>query len=145
MRYLITVLICAISFLGFSQHGSVELSQNWQFRKVGDSEWLPTTVPGCVHTDLYDNGVIEDPLDADGEAKCKWIENESWEYQLNFRKQGLKLGKYQTLVFEGLDTYASVYLNDNLILVTENMFRRYETEISALLKDENELRVVFAS
>ena len=145
MRYIITVFICLLSFLGFSQNGAVELNQNWQFRKVGDAEWMSANVPGCVHTDLFDNGVIEDPLGLGGEAKCKWVENENWEYQLVFSKQGLTDRKHQTLIFEGLDTYASVLLNGNSILTTENMFRRYEVEVSSLLKVENELKIVFES
>ncbi|MDB4655322.1 hypothetical protein OAE48_00590 [Flavobacteriales bacterium] len=145
MRYIITVIICLISFLGISQNSAVELNQKWQFRKVGDTEWMPANVPGCVHTDLLENGVIQDPLGAEGEAKCKWIESENWEYSLRFEKDRLKSGKHQTLIFEGLDTYANVFLNGKLILSTANMFRTYEVEVSQLLGDENELKVVFES
>ena len=145
MRYVITLFISAIALFGFSQENAVELNQNWQFRKVGDTEWMSATVPGCVHTDLLENGVIEDPLGADGEAKCKWIERENWEYRLSFKKDELKPGKHQTLVFEGLDTYAKVFLNGKPILSAENMFRAYEVEVSEFLGEKNELEIVFES
>ncbi len=47
------------------------------------------------------------------------------------------------LNFEGLDTYASVYLNDSLILKANNAFREWHVDVKSLLSSENELRLVF--
>ena len=65
------------------------LDHGWQFRQVmaaqdAESGWLPATVPGDVHLDLLANKKIPDPFFGDNEAKLQWIENESWEYRLNF-------------------------------------------------------------
>ncbi|WP_423828569.1 glycosyl hydrolase 2 galactose-binding domain-containing protein, partial [Staphylococcus aureus] len=38
------------------------LHQGWQFRRAGEGAWHRATVPGCVHTDLLANGLIEDPF-----------------------------------------------------------------------------------
>ena len=35
------------------------LSENWQFRRMGESEWLPAQVPGTVHQDLMREQRIE--------------------------------------------------------------------------------------
>ncbi len=62
----------------------------WQFRQVtagaqdAESGWLPATVPGDVHLDLLANKKIPDPFYRDNESRLQWIENESWEYRLNF-------------------------------------------------------------
>ncbi len=40
------------------------------------------------------------------------------------------------LRFNGLDTYAKVYLNNSLILSANNMFRSWEIEIQDLIKLE---------
>ena len=40
---------------------SIELNKNWEFRQTGTTAWMPTTVPGTVHTDLLNNKKIEDP------------------------------------------------------------------------------------
>ncbi len=145
MRYLIVVLLISVSASIFGQQTSSELHSNWEFRKVGDENWLTAEVPGCVHTDLFRNQIIEDPLGLDGEEKCKWIEFENWEYRTSFEKSDLPPKQHHTLKFHGLDTYASVYLNDELILQSENMFRWYEVDVSELLEAENQLRIVFES
>src|SRR5665213_3780978 len=45
----------------------IELAGPWTFRRVTRADapaepWLPATVPGCVHTDLFTNGKIGDPF-----------------------------------------------------------------------------------
>ena len=39
-----------------------KINDNWVFRKASDKKWLEAQVPGCVHTDLYDNNLIPDPF-----------------------------------------------------------------------------------
>lgn len=145
MRYLIIWLLVMVSADVIGQQTNTNLNTNWEFRKVGDENWMPAQVPGCVHTDLFKNGVIEDPLGMEGEEKCKWIESENWEYRTTFLKSSLPQKQFYTIKFHGLDTYASVYLNDELILESRNMFRWYEVNVSALLKEENQLRIEFES
>src|SRR5690606_22169984 len=53
--------------------------------------------------------------------------------------------KHIELHLDGLDTFASVFLNDSLILETDNAFRNYTVDIKPLAKKENQLRVVFNS
>src|SRR5207244_10309697 len=50
------------------------------------------------------------------------------------------------LVFQGLDTYAEVYVNGTLILNADNMFRLWRVDCKRLLKiEDNTLRVRFRS
>src|SRR5690554_1361579 len=50
------------------------------------------------------------------------------------------------LEFKGLDTYADVYVNDNLVLQADNMFREWKIDVKNLVTEgENELRIVFRS
>ncbi|MGH9906562.1 MAG: glycosyl hydrolase 2 galactose-binding domain-containing protein, partial [Pyrinomonadaceae bacterium] len=65
-----------------------------------------------MHTDLLNNGLIEDPFYRDNEKKLQWIDKVDWEYQTNFDVTPQLLAKRNVeLVFEGLDTYANVFLN----------------------------------
>ena len=49
-------------------------------------------------------------------------------------------------MFEGLDTFVDVYLNDQPILHADNMFRRWRVPVKTILKaGTNTLRVVFHS
>lgn len=42
--------------------------------------------------------------------------------------------QHQTIIFEGVDTFATVHLNSKLIATTDNMFVRYEVPIDGLLQ-----------
>ena len=95
----------------------IELHENWKFREQGQGDWLPATVPGCVHTDLLKNQRIPDPFYRDNEKKLQWIEKKNWEYETTFHLTWPQFKKRQaSLVFKGLDTYAGVFLNNYSIL-----------------------------
>lgn len=123
------------------------LQTGWQFSEVGKDAWAPATVPGCVHTDLLDNKLIEDPFYRDNEQKQQWIGKTDWEYKTTFNvtPELLKHGQID-LVFEGLDTYAKVFLNDEQLLSADNMFRTWRVDSKRLLKSgANTLRIHFRS
>ncbi len=56
---------------------------------------------------------------------CNGLAKRIGNIKLPLMLQNLKQYKRIELVFEGLDTYADVYLNDSLILKAENMFREW--------------------
>lgn len=123
------------------------LGDGWRFRQARLENWYPATVPGTVHTDLMANGLIEDPYFRLNERGVQWVDKEDWIYRTRFRADDTLLAKERIeLVFEGLDTYADVYLNGDRVLAADNMFRRWRTEVKALLRQgENELEVYFHS
>ncbi|RED54750.1 beta-mannosidase [Cohnella lupini] len=123
------------------------LVTKWKFKSSTDQDWLPAQVPGCVHTDLLRNGLIPNPFEGKNEIELQWIDRKDWEYETEFDAPEQWLVQSQIeLVFEGLDTYAAVYLNDNLILSADNMFRTWTAEVKPLLHDSgNRLRIVFRS
>jgi beta-mannosidase len=50
------------------------------------------------------------------------------------------------LVFNGLDTYANIFLNDELVARTDNMFRTWRVACAGKLKlGDNSLRILFRS
>ncbi len=100
----------------FSLNGySIEkrfLHRDWEFKTNTTIEWKKATVPGVVHLDLLNIGSITEPYLGDNEEKQKWIEKYDWEYKTNIDIDANYLNnKHIELVFEGLDTYATVYLN----------------------------------
>ncbi|HYY96248.1 MAG TPA: glycoside hydrolase family 2 TIM barrel-domain containing protein, partial [Pyrinomonadaceae bacterium] len=123
------------------------LHAGWKFREAGKGEWRAATVPGCVHTDLLANKLIEDPFYRDDEPKLQWIGKTDWEYQTTFDVPPRLLQReHVELVFEGLDTYATVTLNGSVLLEADNMFRTWRADAKRLLKPgANTLRVLFRS
>ncbi|MEO8085468.1 MAG: glycoside hydrolase family 2 protein [Bacteroidota bacterium] len=126
---------------------TTELHSNWRFRKTGDKEWMNASVPGTVHTDLLNNKKIPDPFFGDNEKELQWIDTCSWEYETWFDMNDSVLqANHCEISFEGLDTYANVYLNDSLILAADNMFRTWNVDCKKFLKPErNHLFIRFES
>ncbi len=121
------------------------LHSNWQFKNLQKATWYPATVPGTVHTDLLANHLIQDPFYGNHEKNLQWIGQADWEYQTSFDRPHHSNSE-MFLQFDGLDTYASIFLNHKLLLKTDNMFRTYKINVSKLLKAKgNHLRIVFYS
>ena len=123
------------------------LMGSWEFSEEGDSSFYPAVVPGQVHLDLLANGLIEDPYWEDNELKQRWIEEENWVYRTDFNIDGKTLRhEHVELLFDGLDTYAEIFLNGKKLLTADNMFRTWTVEAKPFLKrGTNELRIVFES
>ncbi|MEZ4807899.1 MAG: hypothetical protein R2815_10590 [Flavobacteriales bacterium] len=124
-----------------------DLNTGWSFRQVGTDHWHPATVPGVVHTDLMANDLITDPyMDLNADS-VQWIEEKDWEYRTMFTTSETLLEHDHILLeFKGLDTFASIYLNDSLLGTTDNMFRTWSWSVKAALQaGKNTLRVVFHS
>jgi beta-mannosidase len=120
---------------------------DWEFRQAHTNAWKPVEIPSSVHTALLANKMIEDPYYRDNEEKLQWIEKEDWEFQTTFDLDEATFNRrHIELVFNGLDTYAHVYLNDSLILETDNMFREWRVDVKKSAKlTENRLHVYFES
>ncbi len=146
------VVLTAISLVGCQKKDPIlvvatEISSNWTFRQADKDEWLPATVPGCVHTDLLANGKIEDPFYRLNEHKLQWIDKVNWEYKTSFNidPDAIKRDRI-ALDFKGLDTYADVFVNGSQVLSADNMFREWLVDVKSLVKEgANELRILFRS
>jgi len=123
------------------------IQSSFQMRRIGESEWLPATVPGSVYGDLLANGKMEDPFyRANEEVALKLMEYD-YEYETVFDAQKALLNCEQIMLsFEGLDTLADISLNGQLLGHTDNMHRTWEFPVSDLLTETgNHLHIVFHS
>jgi len=123
------------------------LNNHWQFwQKNKPKLKYPATVPGCVHLDLYNNNLIDDPYYSNNEEKIRWIEKENWVYETTFTISDSLLNKdYILLNFKGIDTYADIYLNEVKLLPSKNMFLPVKINAKGILQRQNTLRVEFQS
>ncbi len=128
------------------------LHEGWSLRATGGAVpasfshlSVPATVPGLVHTDLLDAGLIPDPFLDRNEHLVTWIGSTDWEYRTAFDWTPDGHDRHD-LVFEGLDTVATVTLNGSVVAETRNQHRTYRLDVDALLREgENELVVHFGS
>ncbi len=119
----------------------------WKFNQESKDYWFPATVPGTIHTDLLANKLIKNPFYGANEKHLQWIENEDWNYKTSFvvSKSELK-NKNIDLQLDGLDTYATVFLNEKPILEANNMFRSWKISVkNHLVVGENHLVIKFKS
>ncbi len=133
------------------------ISENWKFRlaenqdspipEITSDKWQSATIPGTVHTDLLDSELIPDPFYAKNEIDVQWIGERDWEYKTHFDfPADFEKEKTTYLIFNGLDTIADIYLNDELIGRTENMFINYRFTVTKRLKAKsNVLKIIFKS
>ena len=111
-----------------------------------DKKLTNVEIPGSVLSGLYKAELIEDPFYRTNEYIARRELYKDYTFAKTFDIE-LNEGSEYILVFEGVDTDSDIYLNNQKILSTNNMFRKYETEdIKDILKPEgNELTVKIRS
>jgi len=122
------------------------LNQGWNLVTDTLDINLQVNLPSEAHADLYAAGLIPHPYgEGNVEQELQWIPQHVWDYSLKFDiENGVWQNDNIDLIFNGLDTYADVWLNGEKILHSDNMFVRYEKEVKNLLKKrDNELKVRF--
>ncbi len=104
-------------------------------------------MPGCVHTDLLAAGLIPDPFLDANEDLVQWVADSDWTYSARFAvPDDVRSHDHVDLVFEGLDTLATISFNGSEVATTANMHRTYRFDVAALLADgDNRLTITFAS
>ncbi|WP_235481164.1 glycoside hydrolase family 2 protein [Agromyces sp. Leaf222] len=106
---------------------------------------VTATVPGCVHTDLLAAGLIPDPYLDDNEALLAWIGLVDWTYETSF-EWAPDAHERHDLVFDGLDTVATVRLNGHVVLESANQHRSFRVDVrETLVEGANTLEVAFRS
>ncbi|PVI08499.1 glycoside hydrolase family 2 protein [Periconia macrospinosa] len=101
---------------------------------------VPGRVPSQVHLDLYAASVIEDPLYGLREFDYRWIPYSNWTYTS-------KESNATWIVFNGLDTFATIQFCGQFIGTSNNQFRQYYFDVTDVLSacDEPVLSINFGS
>ncbi|WP_070000627.1 beta-mannosidase [Cellulosilyticum sp. I15G10I2] len=112
-----------------------------------DSMWIPVKVPGDVHSALMQQGIIEDPFYSTNAEKCRWVEDKIWVYRTRFAfNEEIQNDEVIELVFQGLDTFATVYLNGQKLGIHSNMFIPFKVDITPFIQyGINEVLISFDS
>jgi len=110
-------------------------------------DWMEARVPGVVHLDLVRSKKMQHPYYGLNELGFREVEHKDWCYKKRFLvdEDLLKFDNLQ-LVFEGLDTFATVRVNGQKARSLSNMFYEHRIDVKDLLKKgENVIAVRFDS
>ncbi|XP_062903035.1 beta-mannosidase isoform X1 [Mobula hypostoma] len=140
----ITLLLAAASVVHaqlYSLSGSF-----WEVRNGNGSVRAPATVPGNVHSALLNGGVIRDPYYRFNDVAYRWIALDNWTYSRTFTlPPDVRKWKRVNLVCDGLDTAATILINNVTIGTSSNMFHRYTFDSTNVIKEQNYIEVHFLS
>ncbi|CAI6081498.1 unnamed protein product [Clonostachys chloroleuca] len=128
----------------------IPIDKNWEFKQADkeDAKYLSVgQFPTNVHLDLLHHKLIPDPFIGKNENQVQWVGEAQWVYRTTFSSPKVSGGAKAVLAFDGLDTFATVVLNGEKILETDNMFIPERVDVTKILKaqGENELVINFDS
>lgn len=138
----------------------LSLADGWKYKEGEQSEAGDSSVwhnaqplPTSIHLDLLANHTIPDPFLGKNEELVQWVGDKTWIYEKQFTIPGRlrsNPGQQVDLVFEGLDTFTTVTLDNVKILETENMFVSHRVNITDQIrstktpdKEMHTLQIIF--
>lgn len=115
---------------------SHDLSEGWSLRAVEGpvpdeiaGQSFVATVPGTVHVDLMAAGMISDPFVGLNESAQAWMHRTDWRYERKLWLDGVDEGERVDLVFDGIDTVATVSLDGVTVGHAANMHRPHRFDV----------------
>jgi beta-mannosidase len=121
-----------------------ELKDGWQVAEykggesvappvVADGDWIGATVPSVVHYDLMRVGRLSNPYASVAAVKAAaWVPLSDWVFRTAFSiEPGMVGHKPVFLEFDGVDTFADIWLNGRLVFKTADAFRSYRIPLKA--------------
>lgn len=133
---------------------NIVLSNHWELKKIeptaaiepmvlsqDETNWLSIEhMPAQVQDVLLQHRLLPEEMLVGWCEETTWIADFDWVYRLKFKKQDNENAR---LLFQGLDTFADIYLNNQLILRHHNFYLPNQADISDLLQEENILLIHF--
>jgi len=108
---------------------------------MGVTDWIPATVPGGVHADLWREGLIPDPYTDLNSLQCEWVEHRWWLYKTAIDWQPEFAGKKVELVFKGIDYEADVYAGGIHLGRHRGMFHPAIFDVSNLVAEGSPVEI----
>lgn len=129
---------CLIVMLGSiaSSYGQTVIGlsgSDWTLSNPDLNISVPAMLPSQAHLDLYNAQVIGNPYYGLNDFNLRWVAETNWTYT-SAPIAGLNDTAASTwLLFNGLDTFTSIYVCDQYIASTNNQFRQYFFDVSSVL------------
>ncbi|GBF74427.1 hypothetical protein PA598K_02770 [Paenibacillus sp. 598K] len=125
----------------------------WEFKRSmelnteikGIMPFIPAQVPGSVHWDLHQAGVLPNPYVGTQSLAGEWVNDRDWIYRTVFRIDPAWRHRRIRLVCEGIDYEARIKVNDHFIADHKGMFTPASIELDEAwlnMDGDNELLIV---
>ncbi|CAI2355715.1 unnamed protein product [Caenorhabditis sp. 36 PRJEB53466] len=130
----------------FAYNLNINLAGKWDFISSNGTVNGTGTVPGDIYSDLYAEGIIDNPLYGENHLNLKWIAEDDWTYTKTFVLTDVEDTVGIFLEVESLDTIATVYVNGEKVLHSKNQFLPYHVNVTDLVwNGSNNVRITFKS
>lgn len=117
----------------------------WQFKDVdpgaanrsdlaigrGDG-WMAISAPGDTYLALVEAKRLDHPFIARNETNAEWIRHREWWWHTRVAIDAVAEREKAELVFDGLDTFADIYVDGNRIAASNNMFTQLRVDVTDL-------------
>src|SRR6476659_4374662 len=131
-------------FLDVPHRSGEALALRASRESVSPAGWLPATVPGLCAQDLLTAGRIPDPYFGDQVGMARWIEERDFVYGTELSLTAEQASLPARLVFDSLDTFATLYVNGQRLAHHENQMRRLFVDVTGQLRaGTNRLAIAF--
>ena len=109
----------------------------------GGPGWIPAAVPGNIQADLEAAQRLKPLWYGAGDPRLAGVAQKDWWYRRDFQLPADLAQRRLTLVFDGVDFAAEVWLNGQRLGANAGMYRRFSFDISAIAKADarNQLAV----
>lgn len=109
----------------------------WTLYNGDQSVVVPGTVPGDAHLDLWAANVIGDPYYGQNDVNLRWIAYDNWTYSTTLPDLDTWSTCFDSvyLVFNGLDTFATVTVGNTTLGSVNNQWRQWIFDIGAALQN----------
>ncbi|XP_060536178.1 beta-mannosidase [Cylas formicarius] len=143
-RLVVVFVLVVVAYSHAKENKLQDLGGEWTAKETNYYYEFPVTVPGGVYTDLMKQNILEDIFFQDNDQVSKWVGQWNWTYHTNFTVDADIL-EYDNvhLVFEGIDTFATIYINDVEVASTNNMFVQYVFDVKSILKSGKNTIVIY--
>eukprot|EP00003_Mantamonas_plastica_P001738 TRINITY_DN1123_c0_g4_i1.p1 TRINITY_DN1123_c0_g4~~TRINITY_DN1123_c0_g4_i1.p1 ORF type:complete len:175 (-),score=43.41 TRINITY_DN1123_c0_g4_i1:2-526(-) len=100
---------------------------DWTLTNHNGNISIPSTVPGVQYEDLMRAKVIGDPYFRYNEREYEWIAHQTWVWTKTFTlsKEIQSFDRF-LLVLHGVDTFATVMVDNQPVVSTNNQFVKYQ-------------------
>ncbi|EIW63844.1 glycoside hydrolase [Trametes versicolor FP-101664 SS1] len=105
---------------------------SWTLKNTNGSIVVPAKVPSQAHLDLFDAGIITEPLLGINDFSQRWIINDNWTYTADLTPltQNMSADARALLVFFGIDTIANITVAGHPVAWVSNQFQQYVYDVT---------------